>query len=235
MIKYKYIAVIILGSLLSARVQAGPMWKTHFAYNNVTQIAVSQDKVFAVSDGSLFSVEKQSEQVKVYNRLSGLHGTGIICIHYDTKGKQLLICYSDGKIDVLTEQGVQYISELYDKEMTQRKTIYNVTISCRTAYLSTHYGVQTMDLQERKLVDSYWLRPAGQETPIQDVRIVQDSIYAFAEDSMYCASLSDNVSDYNYWKREKRGNRITPDAKKGIEYEDTKDIWYAGYEQGIKR
>ena len=235
MIKYKYIAVIMLGSLLSALVQAGPMWRTHFAYNNVTQITVSQDKVFAISDGSLFSVEKQSEQVKVYNRLSGLHGTGIICIHYDTKGKQLLICYSDGKIDVLTEQGVQYISELYNKEMTQRKTIYNVTISGRTAYLSTHYGVQTMDLQERKLVDSYWLRPAGQETPIQDVRIVQDSIYAFAEDSMYCASLNDNVSDYNYWKREKRGNRITPDAKKGIEYDDTKDIWHAGYGEGIKR
>lgn len=228
--------VIVLCSLFFIQgIEAGPKWKTHFAYNNVTQIAVSQDKVYAISDGSLFSVEKQSEQVKVYNRLSGLHGTGITCIHYDTKGKQLLICYGDGKMDMLTEQGVLYISELYNKDMTQRKTIYNVTIAGRMAYLSTHYGVQTMDLQERKLVDSYWLRPGGQETPIQDVRIISDSIYAFAEDSMYCACLQDNVSDYSYWKREKRSNRITPDAKKGIEYEDASDIWYAGLEQGIKR
>ena len=39
-------------------------WTTHFAYNNVTQIAMASDKVFAVSDGSMFSVDKQTEQVR---------------------------------------------------------------------------------------------------------------------------------------------------------------------------
>ena len=53
--------------------------------------------------------------------------------------------------------------------MTQRKTIHNVTINGRMAYLSTHYGIQTLDLRENKLVDSYWLRPDGEETPVQDV------------------------------------------------------------------
>ena len=211
------------------------IWRTHFAYNNVSQIALSDDLVFAVSDGSLFSVDKQTETMKVYNRQSGLHSTGITCIHYDQEGKQLIIAYSTGKIDILTSQGVKYLSELYDKDMTQLKTIYNVTIHGRTAYLSTHYGVQTMDLRENKLVDSYWLRPNGEETPVQDVLIANDSIYAFTTDSMFCASMKANLVDYTFWKRELRTGRVSPDPKKGKEYEEANDIWYAAYESGIKR
>ena len=209
-------------------------WTTHFAYNNVTQIAASPDRVYALSDGSLFSVDKQTEQITVYNRQTGLHSTGISCIHYDQLGQQLIIAYSTGKIDILSARGVRYIGDLYDKDMTQRKTIYNVTISGRTAYLATHYGIQTMDLREYKLVDSYWLRPAGQETPIKDVLLQSDSIYAFSDDSLYSAALSDPLSDYHYWHREAAG-RIAPDEEKGIHYQDATDHWFRGYSEGIIR
>lgn len=221
--------------LVAAFVVNAGKWTTHFAYNNVTQIAMSPDKVYAISDGSLFSVNKMTEELEVYDRQSGLHATGITCIHYDEVGEQLIICYSTGKIDVLSSNGVQYVGGLYDKDMTQRKTIYNVTIKGRTAYLSTHYGVQTMDLREHKMVDSYWLRPGGLETPIKDVLLTNDSIYAFADDSLYCASLQDNVVDYTIWKREIRSGRISPNEDKGIHYQDATSEWYRGYGEGIVR
>ena len=217
-------------------------WTTHFAYNNVTQIALSQQEVYAISDGNLFSVNKRTERITKYDSQSGLHSSGITCIHYDATGKQLIIAYENGKIDILGTSGVRYISELYNKDMTQRKNIYNVTISGRTAYLSTHYGIQTMDLRENKLVDSYWLRPNGEETPVKDVLIQGDSIYAFLyreqdkgkKDSLFCASLSDNLTDYTVWKRES-GNRITPDADKGKVYPEENITWKAGGNQGIVR
>ena len=202
--RFRIIAIFVLCSLFLLPGRA-EKWTTHLAYNNVTQIAMAEDKVYALSDGSLFSVDKQSEAIKVYNRQSGLHETTIACIYYDRSGKQLIIAYGNGKIDLLSSRGVQYIGELYDKDMTQRKTIYNVTIAGRTAYLATHYGIQTMDLRENKLVDSYWLRPGGQETPIKDVLITNDSIYAFSDDSLYCAALTDPLSDYTYWHRELLG------------------------------
>ena len=224
---------IILGICMILYAYAGK-WTTHFAYNNVTQIAMTDDKVFALSDGSIYSVDKQSEQIRVYNNQSGLHGTGITCIHYDESGKQLIIGYGTGKIDILSSGGVQYISELYNKDMTQRKTIYNVTISGRTAYLATAYGIQTLDLRERKLIDSYWLRPGGLEIDVKDVLIAQDSIYAFTDDSLFCAKLSANLVDYKVWKREKAG-RISRDSEKGIHYQDATSHWYAGHSEGIVR
>ena len=231
---FRYISVLAFG-MLCVLPAVAENWTTHFAYNNVTQIAMTPETVYALSDGSLFSVNKQSEKITTYNRLSGLHSTGITCIHYDEKGQQLLIAYSNGKIDILTKQGVRYISDLYNKDMTQRKDIYNVTIHNRIAYLSTHYGVQTFDLRENKLVDSYWLRPGGLETPIKDVSIVGDSIYAFSTDSLYCASMKANLPDYTVWKRELRSGRIAPDPYKGIHYQDANSDWYAGGSVGILR
>ena len=264
--KHRFIVLTFCGLLVALSAQA-ETWTTHFAYNNVTQIAMAPDEVFAISDGSLFSVNKQSEKITKYDRQSGLHGTGINCIHYDATGKQLIIAYANGKIDILSANGVRYISDLYDKDMTQQKTIYNVTIQGRTAYLSTHYGVQTMDLRENKLVDSYWLRPGGQETPIQDVRIIGDSIYLFLNktadkssyDSLFSASLHDNLYDYTVWRRDsgwcvtidslflvdsESGETewrkvpircVTPDATKGKQYIDGTNTWSAGGSVGITR
>ena len=216
-------------------VQAAAVWKTMFAYNNVTQIAMSDDCVYALSDGSLFSVDKQTEKISVYNSQSGLHGTGIACIYYDERTSQLIIGYKNGKIDLLRSNGTKYIGDLYDKDMTQRKDIYNITVHQHTAYLSTHYGVQTMDMRESKLVDSYWLRPNGEETPVADVLIQNDSIYAFSTDSLYCAALSDNLVDYRVWQRELRSGRISPDTEKGTHYQDSTSEWFAGGEEGIVR
>lgn len=225
---------IILCLLLSLSAGA-QQWRTYFSYNNVTQIAMTPTRVYGLSDGSLFSVEKQTEELRIYSSATGLHSVGISCIHYDERSQQLIIGYSNGKIDLLSDKGVRYIGELYDKDMTQQKTIYNITIHNRIAYLSTHYGVQTFDLRENKLVDSYWLRPKGEETPIQDVLIANDSIYAFSADSLYSAALSSPLSDYTYWRRELRSGRISPDTEKGVHYQDTYDHWYRGYSEGIVR
>lgn len=229
----KYI-VGVVGALCALPMQAAE-WTTMFAYNNVTQIAVAADCVYGLSDGALFSVDKQSEQISKYDSQSGLHGTGISCIYYDQRSQQLIIGYTNGKIDMLRANGAQYVGGLYDKDMTQRKDIYNITVYGRTAYLSTHYGIQTLDLRNNTLVDSYWLRPNGQETTIADVLIQNDSIYAFATDSLYCAALSDNLVDYRVWQRELRSGRITPDTDKGTHYIDGTNDWRAGGAEGIVR
>ena len=225
----------LVALLMTALPIQAEVWRTMFAYNNVTQIAMALDRVYALSDGSLFSVDKQSEKIRVYSNQTGLHSTGISCILYDEHSSQLIIGYTNGKIDLLRESGVQYVGDLYNKDMTQRKDIYNITIHGRTAYLSTHYGVQTMDLRENKLVDSYWLRPNGEETPIADVLIANDSIYAFSTDSLYSAALSENLVDYTVWQRELRSGRISPDAEKGKHYTDGTNEWYAGGAEGVVR
>ena len=67
------------------------VWESMFSYNKVNQIAVADDKVYAVSDGALFSVEKYSERLEKYDAGSGLHGTTICCISYAKELDMLII------------------------------------------------------------------------------------------------------------------------------------------------
>jgi len=120
--------IITTGFLLSfffcaicAQVAMGK-WRTHFAYNSVSQIAQSENKIFAVSDGALFSVDKQDAGMEFYSKLNGLSGTNITHIEYDFANKQLLIIYSNGNIDMMSTDGIINIPDLYNKQMSARIT-----------------------------------------------------------------------------------------------------------------
>ena len=45
-------------------------WRAHSAFSNIDAMAVTRDKVFALSNHSLFAVDKQSEELSYYSRLT---------------------------------------------------------------------------------------------------------------------------------------------------------------------
>ena len=60
----------------SAQMAVGE-WRGHFAYHNATQCATLGDKVFAVSDGSLFSYTPSDTYIDIYNKSTLLSDQGI--------------------------------------------------------------------------------------------------------------------------------------------------------------
>lgn len=210
-------------------------WETMFSYNKVSQIAVADDKVYALSDGALFSVEKNSERIEKYDAGSGLNGTTIGCISYAQKLNMLIIGYEDGKIDLMQDNSICYVSGLYTKDMTATKTINNITIHNHIAYLSTDFGIVTFNLKKYELVDTYYIGDEASEVKVNDILIRGDSIYAFGDKLLYTACLKDNIVDFRYWSTEPLG-RILPDANKGKVIIDTSgERWEAGGEEGIVR
>ena len=63
------LSIVLIGFNLQAQVAMGK-WRTHFAYNTVSQIAQSQNKVYAVSEGVLFSVDKRDGGMEFYSKLT---------------------------------------------------------------------------------------------------------------------------------------------------------------------
>ena len=57
-------------------------WRTHLAYNSVSQIAQSSTSIYAISDGALFSVGKEDKDIQVFTKISGLNDVNIIKIEY---------------------------------------------------------------------------------------------------------------------------------------------------------
>ena len=77
-------------------------WQTHFAYNNITQITQSEEEVYAISNGSLFSVGKYDYQLSTYSKIFGLSDSDIASIGYSEKQEVLVVAYSNANIDLIT-------------------------------------------------------------------------------------------------------------------------------------
>ncbi len=153
-------------------------WRTHLAYNNVAQIAQSDNKIYAVSDGALFSVDKLDGQFEFYSKVSGLNGSNISRIEFDASNKQLLIAYSNGNIDLLGSGGVVNIPDLYNKQMSASKTINQIKFYDNKAYLSCDFGIVVLNLQRKEVADTYYIGSSGSEVKVWNTAIINDTIYA---------------------------------------------------------
>lgn len=195
------LALLISGvvSLLNAQIAMGK-WRTHFAYNVVNQITQSENKVFAVSEGALFSVDKEDQGVEFYSKLSGLSDSNISGIEYDAENKQLLIVYLNGNIDFLSTGGVINIPDLYNKQMSSSKAVNHIAFYNGKAYLSCSFGILVLNMDRREVADTYFIGPNGTDINVLNTTINNSHIYALTTNTIYKGLANEpNLVNYEYW------------------------------------
>ena len=198
--------IFILGFLLStisfsvmAQVAMGK-WRTHLSYNNVLQIAQSLNKIFAVSQGALFSVDKQDGSLYFYSKTNGLNGSGIANIEYNPTTQELLIIYSNGNIDALGNSGITNIPDLYNKQMSTSKTVHHILFYQKKAYLSCDFGIVVLNLDKKEVADTYYIGPNASQVAVLNTTINNATIYALSKSTIYQASIAEpQLVNYAYW------------------------------------
>lgn len=203
--KNRIITIVFSLSLLcwsaSAQVAMGK-WRTHLAYNNVSQLAQSDNKIYAVSDGALFSVDKQEGEggIEFYSKLSGLNGSNISRIEFDSTSKQLLIIYANGNIDLLSSGGVINISDLYNKQMSSSKEVNQIQFYQNKAYLACNFGIIVLNMSKKEIADTYYIGTNASEVKVLATTIHNGTIYALTPNAIYEASVSEpNLVNYEFW------------------------------------
>jgi len=187
-------------------------WRTHFAYNNVSKIAQSDNKIYAISEGALFSVDKQDGGMEFYSKLSGLNGSNISQIKFDTANKSLLIIYSNGNIDILSASGVTNIPDLYNKQMSSSKDVNHIQFYQSKAYLSCNFGIVVLNMDKKEVADTYIIGPNATEIKVLNTTINKGFIYALTSvgDDVktpliyrtYKASVSEtHLVNYEFWSQ----------------------------------
>ena len=198
--------IFILGFLLStisfsvmAQVAMGK-WRTHLSYNNVLQIAQSPNKIFAVSQGALFSVDKQDGSLYFYSKTNGLNGSGIANIEYNPTTQELLIIYSNGNIDALGNNGIINIPDLYNKQMSTSKAVHHILFYQKKAYLSCDFGIVVLNLDKKEVADTYYIGPNASQVAVLNTTINNATIYALSKSTIYQASIAEpQLVNYAYW------------------------------------
>ena len=90
--KYLLTSILVSCVCLSALAQSAiGSWQTHMAYTNTTQITQSNEKVYGISGGTLYSILKTDHIIETYSKIYGLNdnGTGRALSPLDMKKRKL--------------------------------------------------------------------------------------------------------------------------------------------------
>jgi len=191
--------LLTLASPAWAQVAMGK-WKTHLAYNSVSQVAQSGTKVYAVSEGALFSVDKTDGGLSFYSKLTGLNGSNISKIKFNSSSQELLIIYSDGNIDIIGNSGITNMPDLYNKQMSSGKTVNQIQFYQNKAYLACNFGIVVLNLDKKEVADTYYIGSNASEVAVLSTTIHNGTIYALSKSAVYKASATEpQLANYEFW------------------------------------
>ena len=193
------IIMILLVWHASAQVAMGK-WRTHLAYNSVSQIAQSLNNIYAVSEGALFSVSKEDADIQFYSKMSGLSDANIARIDYDKTNNQLLIIYLNGNIDIMQSFGVNNIPDLRNKQMSSSKAVNEVLFQDNSAYLSCDFGILLLNMTKQEITDTYIIGTNSTEIKVLSTAIHNNKIFAVTPAAIYSADANNpNLVNYEFW------------------------------------
>ena len=177
-------------------------WRLHLSYTNPTQITASPSRIYAVADGSLFYFDRASEQIEYMSKATGLNGSSIARIAYDSPSEQLIVAYEDGRIDLVDEEGeVRQMPDLHLKASSMSVAINAISSGKKYAYLSMSFGIIAINPKKAEIADTYYIGEDANAVNVDFALEFGDSLYAFTDGYLYSASLRDNLVDYSYWHK----------------------------------
>lgn len=184
---------------VSAQVAMGK-WRTHFAYNAIKQITQSDNKVYALSEGSMFSIDKEDESMEFYSKMNGLNDANIVWIDYDKFSKKVIIVYQNGNIDLLGSGGIINIPDYYNKQLSISKAVNHICFAADKAYLSCNFGILVLNTKRNEIADSYFIGPNGSDIKVLATEILDNKLYALTQNTIYKANANEpNLVNFEYW------------------------------------
>lgn len=175
-------------------------WKSFFSYNDVEHVIQSKDKVYALGNGVLFSVDKEFESIETLTKVNGLSDCYINQVAYNSLLDALIITYDNSNIDILGNQGIVNIPDFKRKEINS-KQINSITFYKEYAYLACGLGIVAVDMQKEEIADTYIIGEKGDYVSVNKVEIINDSIYALTPKGIRRAPMKNsNLADYSQWE-----------------------------------
>ncbi len=201
--KIAILALIFAATLsVQAEQRAIGSWRTHLAYINTQVIAQTPDKVYGVSAGALYSVDKDDDAVELLSKITGLNDNTVSTIAYSAATKTLVVGYANANIDLLCDGDVYNITDLYRKNMAGSKNINQIFCSGKYAYLACDFGILVLDLERREVADTYIIGDNGDKVAVLTITQNDGKWYATTANAIFTAPTSGkNLANFENWTK----------------------------------
>lgn len=204
---------LLAGFKLSAQNSLPPvgMWREHLPYQVVIDITQSDNKVYAATPFSIFSVDKSSNEVERFSKISGLSETGVAAIVYDQQLQQLVVAYQNSNIDIIGKKGIINIPDLKRSNVSGNKNVYHIHPSGNLVFLSTGLGVVVIDAKKNEIKDSWFIGRNGGYVKTNGFAKSTTHFYAATDEGLKKTSVNTpNPADFQSWQLLSGSNGLAP-------------------------
>ena len=174
-------------------------WREHLPYHRTIALAAADQKIFAATPYSLFSVHSTTGEVQRHSRLTGLSETGIADIAFDAGRKKLVVGYRNSNIDILAENSITGVPGLKRVNIPGDKTIYDIYPTSGFCYLATGIGIVELDLDRAEMRDSWFIGAGGSREKVFSVTKDDRNFFAATASGLKVAPLTAVLADWRNW------------------------------------
>lgn len=183
------VAVAVAAAVAQTAMAQVGTWKAYMSYNEPQQIVKAGNELFVRASNSLYTYNLDDQSITTYDKVKGLSDTSIKLIAWNATVQKLLIVYANSNIDLMDRSGnVLNVSALFNKAMTEDKTINDVTIEANYAYLATGFGMVKLDMEQGIIAESLIMHHNA-----TDIAISQQTIYLKTLDTYTVDPKIDNA------------------------------------------
>ena len=194
---FLYIVVCLLSNPLLHSQQAIGTWRTHLSYHNTTRTEPAGDIIYALSNGSLFSYDKEDTGIRLYDKVNTLSDTDISFIAYSSENKMLVIFYSNANIDLLVnDEDIYNLPDYKNKILPYNKEVNTIRFHNEYAYLTTSFGILQINLKKKEITNTFVLNKH-----VNDCSVEGNQLIAATDEGLYLGVLTHNLLDVNNWKK----------------------------------
>ena len=193
------ISFLVSYSFVSAQTFIG-QWRDHLPYSKCTDITQNEKLVFAATENSVFSVDKEDLSISRINKIHGLTDIGISTVSYNPGLDILVVGFTNGGINLVMPDEIVNMPEIVNAGIIGDKQVYDIYFQDNNAWLSTGFGIVIIDLINKEVRDTYFIGANGSQVKVKSVAIYGETVYAASEQGIYTAPRTGvNLSDFNNW------------------------------------
>lgn len=174
-------------------------WKAYMAYSEVQEIEQAGNLIFVQASNNLYVYNQNDQSIQTFSKMDYLSDCSIQHIAYNKAAKRLLIFYSNANMDLMniSNYDVQNLSDYYSASTTGDKTVNDIYMYGKYAYMSNGFGIIKVNVADGEISDTYNLGFKVNWCEIKD-----SHIYAYSQtNGQYRALLTSNLLDKNNWSK----------------------------------
>ena len=195
----KHRILFIILTIYSLSVYAGSTegtWKDYLSFINVHSVAQVNERIYAASEIGLFYYDTTENAFQKLTKINGLSDVEVSAISAVPNSNKLIVGYKNGNIDIVEGASVTNIPDLYLSNVVVDKSINHFYFYNNKAYLSTEIGIIVLDYQKNEITDTYLLGENSTYLAVNQISILNDSIFAATENGLLGAPINSNMLFY---------------------------------------